>query len=248
MPYQMTAKPPFGPDKPAEVAPTEPESSVARGTEIEAPGDVEPAAPIEPAEFDEAHQALISDDSIQFDLPMLEPTPESPPPEWLQWLVGFLSGDHPVLRVLLWGLLGAAALLILWLVIRRLSGADWPWRRGPADPEAEDWRPAEAPARALLGEADALAGRGLFAEAVHLLLFRSIADLDERKPGLVRPALTSRDIAGLGDIPSGPRGAFARIAMLVEQSLFARRPLAEGDWASSRAAYEEFAFAESWRG
>jgi hypothetical protein len=243
----MTAKPPFGPDKPVAVVPTGPESDA--DTEFEATGDAETAAPIEPREFDEAHQALVSDDSIQFDLPMFEPPPETPPPEWLQWLVGFLSTDHPVLRGLLWALLGAAVLLILWLVIRRLSGADWPWRRRAAtDADEETWRPAEAPARALLGEADALANRGLFAEAVHLLLFRSIADLDERKPGLVRPALTSRDIAGLGDIPSGPRGAFARIAMLVEQSLFARRPLAEGDWTSCRAAYEEFAFAESWRG
>jgi hypothetical protein len=133
--------------------------------------------------------------------------------------------------------------------VRRLAGADWPWRRRePTEEEGEDWRPDEAPARALLGQADALAGRGLFAEAAHLLLFRSIADLDERKPGLVRPALTSRDIAGLDDIPSRPRGAFARIAMLVEHSLFARRPLAEGDWRECRAAYEEFAFAEAWRG
>ena len=245
----MTAKPPFGPDKPDAVVPTEPESDVGAGTDLETTGDVEPAAPIEPAEFDQAHQALIGDGSIQFDLPMFEPPPGTPPPQWLEWLIGFLSADHPVLRLLLWGLLGAAVLLILWLVIRRLSGADWPWRRrGAAEQEGEDWRPAEAPARALLGEADALAGRGLFAEAVHLLLFRSIADLDERKPGLVRPALTSRDIAGLADIPSGPRGAFARIAMLVEHSLFARRPLAERDWTSCRAAYEEFAFAESWRG
>ena len=36
--------------------------------------------------------------------------------------------------------------------------------------------------------------------------------------------------------------------MLVERSLFARRPLAEGDWRDCRAAYEDFAFAEGWRG
>jgi len=119
----------------------------------------------------------------------------------------------------------------------------------PASPvEDESWRPEAAPARALLSEADQLAAKGLFSEAAHLLLFRSIADIDSRRPDLVRPALTSRDIAALDAIPGRPRSAFARIAMLVERSLFAGRPLGEGDWRDCRAAYEEFAFAEGWRG
>jgi hypothetical protein len=222
----MTVKPPIGPVKPETPAPPEPEG------------------------FAEAHRTLISDASIQFDLPMFQPPPQPPPssPGWLQWLGDFLSADHPILRLLLWALLAAAALAILWLVARRLAASDR-WRRNVPAADADDaWRPAAAPALALLGEADALAARGRFAEAVHLLLFRSIADLDERRPGLVRPALTSRDISALDEIPSGPRGAFARIATLVEYSLFARRSLAEADWRASRAAYEEFAFAEGWRG
>src|SRR6185436_20166355 len=130
----------------------------------------------------------------------------------------------------------------------RMSGADWPWLRRKAEEEAEDWRPAEAPARRLLGDADALAAAGQYSEAAHLLLFRSIEDIDKKKPDLVKPALTSRDISGLDAIPGRPRTAFARIAMLVERSLFAGRPLGEGDWRDCRAAYEEFAFAEGWRG
>ncbi|HEV2867298.1 MAG TPA: hypothetical protein VGX37_12385, partial [Allosphingosinicella sp.] len=143
--------------------------------------------------------------------------------------------------------IAAIVLLIVYLIVRRLSGASWPWRRKGADAE-ESWRPEEAPARALLSEADALASRGLFSEAAHLLLFRSIEDIDSRRPALVRPALTSRDIAALPAIPERPRGAFSRIAMMVERSLFARRPLAEPDWRECRAAYEEFAFAEGWCG
>ncbi|WP_129793838.1 hypothetical protein [Sphingosinicella sp. CPCC 101087] len=221
----MSAKPPFG------------------------PVSTETAPNIHPAAFAEAHRKLTEDGAIQFSLPMYEPPRPTPPPAWLEWLANFLSAEHPVLRTLLWGMVAAAALLILWLVIRRLNGSGWPWRRRARDDRAgESWRPAEAPARALLGEADALAGRGLFSDAIRLLLFRSIADLEERRPGLVTPALTSRDIAGLPDIPSGPRGAFARIAMLVERGLFARRPLAESDWRDCRAAYEEFAFADEWRG
>lgn len=197
-----------------------------------------------PDGFADAHNRLLADRSIQFDLPAFDP-PE--PPAWLSSLGNFLSADHPVLRIFFWILVGALALLVLYFIVRRLAGADWPWRRKRAD-EAADWRPDEAPARALLSEADALAAQGSFGEAARLLLFRSIEDIDSRRPDLVRPALTSRDIAALDAIPGRPRGAFARIAMMVERSLFARRALAEADWRDCRAAYEEFAFAEGWRG
>jgi hypothetical protein len=204
-----------------------------------------PAAPDGGGEaFAEAHRALLADGSIQFELKNFEP-PQTP--DWLRWLGEFLTSEHPVLQGLLWVVAGALALLILYFVARWLRGRGWRWRRG-GEEECEGWRPETEPARALLGEADALAARGEYAEAVHLLLFRSIEDLGSRRPELVRPALTSRDIAALPAIPERPRGAFARIAMAVERSLFARRPLAEGDWRECRAAYESFAFAESWQG
>lgn len=204
-----------------------------------------PAAPDGGGEaFAEAHRALLADGSIQFELKNFEP-PQTP--DWLRWLGEFLTSEHPVLQGLLWVLAGALVLLILYFVARWLGGRGWRWRRG-GEEDGEGWRPETEPARALLGEADALAARGEYSEAVHLLLFRSIEDLGSRRPELVRPALTSRDIAALPAIPERPRGAFARIAMAVERSLFARRPLAEGDWRECRAAYESFAFAESWRG
>ncbi|WP_284734442.1 hypothetical protein [Sphingosinicella terrae] len=219
--------------------------TVPRPSEAEPTADAPPA--IGDAEFAEAHRRLLADEAIQFDLPMFRPPEPVEPPGWLQWLANFLSTDHPVLRGLLWILLGAAALLILWLVARWL----WALRYGSStssDPALDERLIEEKTARALLSEADALAARGLFSEAAHLLLFRSLEDVEARRPGLLRPALTSRDIAGLPAIPERPRGAFARIAMLVERGLFARRPLAEGDWRDCRAAYEEFAFAEGWRG
>lgn len=202
-------------------------------------------APAEPEAFAEAHRGLMADRSIQFDLQSYQPPPT---PGWLRWLLDFLSTDQPVLRSLLWVLAGAAVLFILYLIARRLAGSRWPWRRNGVEGEDDSWRPGAAPARALLGEADALAARGDYSEAAHLLLFRSIEDIDSRRPDLVRPALTSRDIAGLAAIPGRPRAAFARIAHAVERSLFARRPLAEGDWRDCRSAYEEFAFADGWRG
>jgi hypothetical protein len=203
---------------------------------------VEAASPVADRDFAAAHQALLGDHSIQFDLPQVE---IRPPPEWL--LRG-LGGLGPIAQALFWVIAGAVVLLVIYLIARWASGAELGWSRRKRDEDPDNWRPAEAPARQLLGEADALAGQGLFSEAARLLLFRSIEDIDTRRPDLVRPALTSRDIAGLPAIPDRPRSAFSRIAMLVERSLFAARPLAEADWRDCRSAYEDFAFAEGWRG
>ena len=199
----------------------------------------------ETAEFARAHARLLADDDIQFDLAVAEPLPEAP--EWLKALARWLREYSWLFEYLFWGVVGLLVLGLLAFILMRLSGTKWPWRRKRNDgEEAEEWRPAEAPARALLREADALAADGRFSEAAHLLLFRSIEEIESRRPKLVRPALTSRDIAGAEAIPGGPRGAFASIVATVERSLFGGRALAEQDWRQCRAAYEQFAFAGAW--
>ena len=203
---------------------------------------VDAASTIPALDFADAHRRLLADRAIQFELPREQP-PETP-----AWLTDFLAAIAPLLQLLFWAALAAGALFLLYAIAMRLSGADWPWRRRGGEAEEESWRPDEAPARQLLGEADALAAAGHYSEAARLLLFRSIEDIDARRPELVRPALTSRDIAALPSIPERPRSAFLAIAMMVERSLFAARPLAEGDWRDCRSAYEDFAFAEGWRG
>jgi hypothetical protein len=199
------------------------------------------ASTIAAPDFAEAHRRLLADRAIQFDLPQAQ-APETP-----AWLVNLVEALRPVLSALFWIALAAFALFLLYWLARRAAGANWPWGQKAAA-DAPDWRPEAGPARRLLDEADALAARGSFAEAARLLLFRSIEDIDSRRPDLVRPALTSRDIAGLPAIPERPRSAFVQIAMLVEHSLFAARPLGPEDWRNCRAAYEEFAFAEGWSG
>jgi hypothetical protein len=121
-------------------------------------------------------------------------------------------------------------------------------RRGEAGLETEDeWVPDAAPARAWLEEADALAARAQFAEAVHHLLRRSIDDIAWRRPQLVRPALTSRDIAGAESIPAQARALFRPIVAIVERSLFGGRPVSADDWSATRAAYADFALPKAWR-
>jgi hypothetical protein len=196
--------------------------------------------------FAAVHRELLADRSIQFELSRFEPPR---PPNWLRPLGDFLRDIFPVLEVLFWMLLAGLVLFLLYAMARRLSGAEWPWRRRPQeDGEALLLQPEQGSARRLLSEADALAAQGRYSEASHLLLFRSIEDIDSRRPNVVRPALTSRDIASLGEIPPVPRSAFGRLVMAVEHSLFGGRSLGAEDWRDCRSAYEEFAFAEGWRG
>jgi hypothetical protein len=197
------------------------------------------------AQFAEAHAKLLADRSIQFDVPALVPPHV---PAWLRDLIHFIDRASPVLRILFWAGLAALGLFLLYLIARRIWGGGWTWRRAKMEKADEPgWRPAEAPARALLHDADALAAQGRFAEAAHLLLFRSIDEIESRRPSLVRPALTSRDIAAAGPIPDGARNAFAAIVATVELSLFGGCQLDLPDWRSCRDAYERFAFAEAWR-
>src|SRR5690606_8554198 len=139
----------------------------------------------------------------------------------------------------------------VWLVAQRLRhGRWWRWRRrGAAVVEDSEpgWTPEAAPVRAWLREADALAAEGRFAEAIHHLLLRSVDDIARRRPRLVRPALTARDLARAEAIPPAARGIFGDIAAVVERSLFGGRPVAADDWTHARDRYAELALAEVWR-
>ena len=200
----------------------------------------------------------------------MPPPPE--PPRWLRgffewlgdvlrpvgrafdWLGGFLP-DAPFARILLWAVLAVAVLALASAVYERIRHGRWrlPRRRpaAAADPgpdEEETWSPEAAPARSWLREADALAAQGRYAEAVHHLLFRSIEDIGRRRPRLVRPALTSRELAAAEALPPPARTLFARIAGLVERSLFGGRAVAAGDWTEARAAYADLVLPGTWRG
>ena len=188
-----------------------------------------------------AHRALLHTRGLQLDFKAAPPEPT--PPAWLEKLLEALGQLAPILKFLFWGGLVLAAALIVWFVARELMATRW---RKPAAAAPVDWRPEPEAARALLEEADRLAAAGRFSEAIHILLFRSIDDLAGRRPGLVRPALTSRDIAGLDQMPAPARTAFARIAERVERSFFGGRAVGSDDFAAARGDYEAFAFSEGW--
>ncbi len=198
------------------------------------------------AAFNAAHQALAADKAFQFEMRGLEPPP--PPPGWLRPLIEALTAMGPVFKIIFWLGLAAIVIAILWFIAREVIRIRLPVRTDKLDIKDDGWRPAPAAALALLSDADALAAEGRFAEAVHLLLLRSINDIDGRLPNTVRPALTARDIAGLSRLPAAARPTFDRIARTVESSLFGGRPVDGATWADCRAAYEAFAFPQAWAG
>jgi hypothetical protein len=195
--------------------------------------------------FAAAHARLLADPALQHHLPRVVPPVV---PAWLKLLAKAIEAAWPVLRIAVWVALAAAALALLWLIARRFLDLRWPWRRGVApDSEQAEWRPEAAPARALLAEADALAAQGRYGEAARLVLQRSVEDIARRRPMLVRPATTSRDLAATPELPAAARPAFAAIAEVVETSLFADRGAGADAWARARNAYADFALAGHWR-
>lgn len=198
-----------------------------------------------PAGTAHAHAELLARNDLQFDFPSLN-APSLP--DWLLSLFKWIAALEPALQAAGWILLVAAALLLIWFVGRKA----WRYHRRHVRDGAEaahplgEWRPAPLAAKLLLNDADALAMAGRYGEAAHLLLLRGIQDIAERNPSLLRPALTSREIGALQQLPQVPRSAFARIAEIVELAFFAERAMGADDFKRCRAEYERFAFPAGW--
>ena len=190
----------------------------------------------------EAHARLRADSSIQWTLPDAPPPePPKPPPAWLEWLAknlfGWLDGVGGIGSGVIYAIAGLAAAAVLWLLWRV-----WVERQRAGEPEeVAEWRPEEGVARALLQEAEALAADGRYAEAARLLLHRSLEDVERRRPGLVRPALTAREIAVADALPPAAREALAPIVRIVERGLFAGREVTGALWEEARDSYRRFA-------
>lgn len=203
-------------------------------------------------------EALRAASDIQF-VP-IEPPEPTQSPEWLRnflrwlgelfaplgdFLANLFGGLGRFLgvsgQVIMWVVLGLAALLVLYLLWRTFAPMVTNVQLGGAKDSAPEWTPDTQQALDLLEDADKLAAEGRFEEATHLLLKRSVGQIAEAQPGLLEPSSTAREIAELPALSQGARGAFGVIAERVERSLFALRSLSAEDWQAARAAYAEFA-------
>jgi hypothetical protein len=198
--------------------------------------------------LDAAHAALLKQSDLQFQLSEAAPQ-RSAFGEWLAKILEPVARAlQPVAPYIFWTAVALGAAFILFLIGQQMFAM----KRGVAlgglklAGGAEAWRPAPEQARALLEEADRLAGEGLYVEAAHLILLRSIQDIHARRPRAVAVSLTSRDIARLEAMPPPARELFSGIAEAVEISLFGGRPLDREGYARCRDAYQSFAEAGSW--
>ena len=200
----------------------------------------------DPARVDAAHRAVRADGSIQFDFPWRKPEVNEPP-RWLvelfdalQRFVQWVGGGWKLLMWIAIAVMVIALVLALFPTVREWFAARL-LRRGEAAAPVPGWAPEAGAARALLDEADRLAAAGRYAEAVRLILHRSIEDIEKWRGDSLRPSLTSRDIAAFDNLPDLARAVFRRIVADVERSLFAGNELGEADWTRARADYAGFA-------
>ena len=151
----------------------------------------------------------------------------------------------PALPYILWGLLILVVALILSPVVRMFVTSRFErfFARHGLRADAE-WRPSQQAVAALLAEIDALAAKGDYDEAVHLLLMRSVADINAFRPDLAPRHFSARDILRHPLLPEAARPAFADIVRWVERSFFAGIRVGEAGFNACRAAYVRFAAAE----
>lgn len=200
-----------------------------------------------------AHEAYLKRTDFQLERPEWdapEPPPLKPPPPWLTWLSDLLGGLAPVFRYLFYAIIilvvGGLLYFLFGEAIRVRFGKSGAGKVTEDDDILTDLRPDAATALGLLEEADALARAGKFAEAVHLLLFRSIEDIQTRLEGGVPKSLTAREIGGLGRLPERVKRGLGPIIAIVERSFFGGRDVDASGWQEARASYEDFAFGEGW--
>ncbi len=205
----------------------------------------------------EAHAAYLRNGQLQLERPENIPEPPPPPPSTPDWLTAIGNFLAPIfnfigaiLPLLFWGAVGLAVLGILYFLfaeaLNARFGKDGKGKLDEGDDVLVDIRPDEASARSLLERADALAREGKFAEAVHLLLFHSIQDIQSRLENGVPNSLTAREIGGLDKLPEVARQALQPIIFIVEKSFFGGRAVNEDGWQEARTSYENFAFGEGW--
>ena len=200
--------------------------------------------------FDDAFRAMKRDEKLQFELP---PAPEPPKLDWLEnffkAIAKVIDAIMPLLKILFYIGLGAIIALILYAIAKVIYETRFKREPKVITEEAPPplYTPDQDQARILLEDVDAMAAEGRYEEAVHELLFRSIQDIDIRRPNTIRRSLTSREIAALKILTPATRDAFAKIGGVVETSYFGGQKIGKAEFDICRAAYAQFAQKSAWK-
>jgi hypothetical protein len=142
---------------------------------------------------------------------------------------------------LLWAVvIISGGLIVIWLAseLLRYGGSD---AQLAAEPDAEASGVDLAVIQRPLGDAEALAARGDFGEAIHALLLRTLQELVRSSAVRVPPALTSREILGRVPLADDPREALAGLITAVEVTHFGGDAATQDDNTRCRAQFQRFA-------
>jgi len=114
----------------------------------------------------------------------------------------------------------------------------------PPSPPAVRPRPAPESSRPIApaGNPEQLARQGRFAEAIHALLLRAVAESDAVSG---KPALTSRELLRSISLGREVQAALAALVAVVERVYFGGRPAAAAEYDASLALYRQVH--EAWR-
>lgn len=144
-------------------------------------------------------------------------------------------------RLLLWAVvIVSGGLLVIWLAseLLRYGGSDAQLAAEPVeDNPGVDLAVIQRP----LGDAEALAARGDYGEAIHALLLRTLQELVRSSAVRVPPALTSREILGRVPLADDPREALAGLITAVEVTHFGGDAATQDDYLRCRAQFQRFA-------
>jgi Domain of unknown function (DUF4129) len=191
------------------------------------------APPGDGATFGEGEAAIrsveraIARERIQRDMPAADADKE-----WT-WRI-----SPEVARVLLWGGVIFGVVVVVMAMREALPGWDRS-RRLEAEAGRESLGAAgrDAMAAARL-EADDLARAGRYAEAMHVLLLRSLAELRDKLKLTFADSLTSREILRRAPLGELGRAAFAEIVRAVERVVFGGARADEAAYRACRESYE----------
>lgn len=150
------------------------------------------------------------------------------------------SAMSTLVRYLLWGVvlvgasIGAASLVG---ALRQTSGGDEVV--AGADPSVARAAIIERP----LGDAEELARRGAYAEAIHVLLLRTLQELARSAAVRIAPSHTSREVLARVPLGAEARGALEDLIVAVELTHFGDEPAGLEDYGRCRSQFQRFAAA-----
>jgi hypothetical protein len=159
-------------------------------------------------------------------------------PQWAVKIAGFLRQYAKLILFASVGIIAAVVLI-------NLKNNLWSFSRSQklsfggdkmADPSGAVARMEQAQA-----EAEDLAGEGSFAQAMHMLLLRSVNEMRGRLSSPIAASLTSREILSHLGLSAEEREAFAAIVGCVEISYFGAHTPGEDEYTACRGNFDALA-------